>query len=293
MNILKSAIRTASGGHRAVVALAVLLTMSLAACDSAGPGMEGSAPVTLSVTSSEVSGGQTAAKSRTLTDEAGNELTIDAAEIVLREIEFERDDDVENCPSSSRDDDSSSDGDDCEEIERGPFLVDVPLTASDPTAIIEAELPVGRWEEIEFDVHKLDDDDPDDRQLLEDTGFPEDVSIRVTGTWTPANGSSVPFTYTSDLNEDQEIELSPPLEVTADTPGNVTFRLAIGTWFRDGSGQLVNPDRGNDDGELEDLIEDNIERSIEAFEDDDRDGREDDDDSDDDDSSDDDDGDDS
>ena len=298
--MLESALPSSIFGRNALVAIAVLASMSLTACDSAGPsGAEGSAPVTLSVTSAELSAGQaTAAKSRTFTDDAGNELTIDAAEIVLREIKFERDEAVENCSASSNDDsdssgddnssngddDASSDDDGCEEVERGPFLVDVPLTSDDPTAIIEEQLPVGRWEEVEFKVHKLDDDDADDRALLEDTGFPEDISIRVTGTWTPANGSSVPFTYTSDLNEDQEIELNPPLEVTADAATNVTFRLALSTWFRTASGEFVNPERGNRDGDLEDLIEENIERSIEAFEDDDRDGREDDDDSDDDDS---------
>ena len=259
--------------RNALFAGAALALVSLTACDSAGPPADSrSAPVTLSITAAEGNAGA-AAKSRTFTDEVGNALTVDRTEIVLREIEFERDETTQSCPSaeSGADDDSSSD-DGCEKIERGPFLVDVPLTSDDPTSILQAELPEGRWEEVEFEVHKLDDDDPEDRQLLEDTGFPRDVSVRVTGTWTPASGPEMPFTYMSDLNEDQEIELNPPLDVTADSPANVTFRLALSTWFRDGRGLLVDPDRGNDDGDLEDLIEDNIERSIEAFEDDDRDG---------------------
>jgi hypothetical protein len=239
------------------------LAVVLAACDSSGPAVSGDAVrLTLSVTSAS------ATKSRTFTDGSGNALTIDRAEIILREIEFEREDDDDGC---------DGDDDGCEEVERGPVLVDVPLDSATPETVLETALPIGRWDEVEFEVHKLDRDDDDDRAFLDETGFPEDVSIRVEGVWTPAGGSDQSFTFISDLNEEQEIELEPPVEVTADQPANVTFRVDIDRWFRTSNGTLVNPARGNDDGDLEDLIEDNIEASIEAFGDDDRDGDEDDD----------------
>ncbi len=240
------------------------LVVALAACDSSsGVAPDGSARLTLSVASTS------SAKSQTFTDASGNTLTIDQAELILREIEFEREDDGE-C--------EGNDDDGCEKIEQGPVLVRVPLDGSAPQTVLEAALPEGLWDEVEFEVHKLERDDASDRVFLDDTGFPEGVSIRVQGVWTPAGGSATPYTYISDLNEEQEIELEPPMQVTADRPANVTFRVDIDRWFRQSGGTLVNPERGNDDRDLESLIEDNIEASIEAFEDDDRDGDDDDDD---------------
>jgi hypothetical protein len=49
----------------------------------------------------------------------------------------------------------------------------------------------------------------------------------------------------------------------------------VDSWFRRGDGSLVDPATANKGGANEDLVEENIERSIEGFEDDDRDGRDD------------------
>ncbi len=269
------------------VTLFLALGLVWAACDSTGvSGGGGSAPVTLSfATATGGVASSATAKAASITDEAGNSLTIETAEIVLREIEFERDDDGADCADGRSDDGDGDDSDDdrCEKVEQGPILVELPLDSNQPNAVVEAAVPEGRFDEVEFEVHKLDRDDADDAALLDETGFSEDVSIRVTGTWIPAGGTAESFTFTSDLNEDQEIEFEPPIEVTADAPKNVTFSVDVDRWFRQPNGTLVNPSDGNDDGRYEDLIEDNIESSIEGFEDDDRDGEDDDDDDEDDD----------
>jgi len=249
--------------------LLLVLSCVWAACDSTGsaPAPADRTPMTLSFVASGTSAGASAkaAKSQVYTDEAGNTVTIETAELVLREIEFERADAGEAC----RDDDSD---DDCEEVEEGPVLVELPLDSDQPSVVIEAALPAGTWKAVEFDIHKLDDDDDDDAAFLQETGFPEDVSVRVTGTWTAAGGSAQSFVYTSDLNEEKDIEFEPPIDVSAEAPKNVTFRVDIDTWFRQSDGSLVDPAEGNDDGQYEDLIEANIETSIEGFEDDDRNG---------------------
>ena len=96
----------------------------------------------------------------------------------------------------------------------------------------------------------------------------------MTGTW---NGE--PFVYTADVEAEQELDLSPPLEIAeGDGPKNLTFSMAMDLWFRDSAGNLVDPSTAGRDGENEELVEDNIERSFEIFEDDDRDGDDDDDD---------------
>ena len=267
-----------------VAALALIWT----GCDSTGasPDEEPSAPLTLSFIATPTGGAASisgkAAKSRTYSDDAGNALMIESVDIILREIEFERADADEACLNGD-DNGEGSDDDGCEEVEQGPVLVDLPLDSNQPTVALEATLPEGLWKEVEFDVHKLEREDDDDAAFLDETGFPEGVSIRVAGTWTPDGGDAQSFTYISDLNEEQEIEFEPPLEVTADDTKNVTFRVNVDTWFRTSSGTLVNPAEANDDGRYEDLIEENIENSIEGFEDDDRDGDDDDDEDDDDD----------
>ena len=222
-------------------------------------------PVTLSFTApsgAAATGTSKADASRTHTDDQNNALTIATVEVVLREITFKRADADAAC--------RTDDDDDCEEVEDGPLLVNLPLGSERPAVVVESTLPVGLWEEVEFDVDALDDDD--DAAFLDETGFPEDVSIRVTGTWTPADGSAQAFTYLSDLSEEKDIEFEPPIEVTADAPKNVTFAIDVDRWFRQSDGTLVNPAAGNDDGRYEDLIEENIENSIEGFEDDDRNG---------------------
>jgi len=86
-----------------------------------------------------------------------------------------------------------------------------------------------------------------------------------------------PFTYETDLDVEQEFDLSPPVVVTTETAStNVTVLLGVDSWFRDGSGNLVNPQDGNKGGQHESLVKENIKQSIEAFEDHDSDGEPDD-----------------
>ena len=77
--------------------------------------------------------------------------------------------------------------------------------------------------------------------------------------------------------------LSPPLVVEDGAqPTNLTLEIDVGTWFVGPDGSLIDPRTANDDGPNESLVEDNIQDSIEGFEDDDQDGDDDHDDDDDD-----------
>ncbi len=187
-------------------------------------------------------------------------LLIESAEIVLREIELKRID-VTNCDLEPGDDG-------CEEFETGPVLVSLPLS---PGAEVEFDLdvPPGTYSEIEFDVHKVEDE-PSDLIFLQAHPEFDKLSIRVTGTF---NGSS--FLFESDLGVEQELALVPALTVEEGSGSvNVTVFVDVDAWFRDPSGGLVDPDTGNKGGLNESLIKDNIKDSMEAFEDDDKDGRE-------------------
>lgn len=245
--------------------IAPLAAVALAACDGTGP--SGTAP--LSVSFFVGSGaGSPALMSVTLTDEQGNSLEITSAELVLREIEFERTEAVADC-------DAPESADDCEEIEAGPFLAALPVDATTPVVALEAAMPVGSFDEVEFDVHKLDDADPRDAGIISQRPEFDQISILVRGNWTPAGGSTVPFEFSSSVNEEMELEFAVPMVVVEGEPKNVTFAVDLDSWFRDASGTLLNPETANHNQPNENLVIQNIRVSIEGFEDDDQDGVED------------------
>lgn len=184
-------------------------------------------------------------------------LIISSAQIVLREVELERAD-------AACDDDLNDDG--CEEFEAGPLLVDLPLNGG-VEQTVTIPIPAGTYDEVDFEIHKVSDDDAEDAAFqMEHPDF-EELSIRVQGTF---NGD--PFTFESDLNVEQEFELTMPLVVTdASVTTNVTVLVDLSQWFVVSSA-VVNPALGNKGGQFEGAIEENIKQSIEAFEDEDRDG---------------------
>jgi hypothetical protein len=235
------------------------MAAALAACgDGTGPG----AARTVSLTfSTGAPGGPLLSRMGVADDtiiSGSDVLIITRAQIVLREIELKREND-DACESAGEGDD-----DGCEEFETGPMLIDLPLNGQAETAItIEAD--TGTYDEIDFEVHKAEGSG--DAAFI--TQHPEfdGLSIRVEGTW---NGT--PFVYQSDLDVEQENELVPPLVITETTGTNVTLRVDISTWFRNGSGALVDPATGNHNGANESVIKENIKVSFHAFEDEDRDG---------------------
>jgi hypothetical protein len=253
---------TALARGRALL-MAVLLVLAAGACneDGTGPGSpDGAKTVSLSIGL----GGGTAAPAAALFA-AGLELTdgvstlvIESAELVLREIEFKREG-VEDCEGAL--------GDDCDEFETGPYLVALPLDGS-VSRELSAEVDTGTYTEIEFDVHKPEDGNTADQAFIDANPNFADISIRVTGTY---NGQD--FLYTTDLNEEQEVELTSSLQVTEGSgPVNVTLIIDLATWFESPAGMLVDPRTANKGEPNEDLVTDNIRASIEGFRDDDSDG---------------------
>jgi hypothetical protein len=245
----------------------------LGACDGGtGPAADGTGNVTLSVASRAA--GQPAqagaapfmaAASDTLTDPQQNELILTRVEIVLREIELERISD-DGCDSLTFDDDS------CEKFATGPILLEVPLNG-DIEQLITIEADTGVYDEVEFDMHKVSNDDPEDAEFRQQHPDMVGKSIRVQGSF---NGQ--PFTYETDIDEEQEYDLVRPLVIDEMTEAvNVTLSIDVDAWFRDHSGALVNPQSANKGGANESLVNENIKQSFEAFEDDDHDGESDDD----------------
>ncbi len=255
---------------RLVLSLATILTLSACEDDPAGPG---SVPTVRAVSLSfGISDGGAAAAPSLFAGELElgdgvNTLVITSAELVIREIEFER---VED---NACDDDLVDDN--CEKFEIGPQLIALPLDGSISQEIV-VQVEPGNYDEIEFDIHKLESEDPAAADLLAARPEFDGISVRVTGTYNTED-----FVYTSDLNEEQEIELTSPLVITAETTTvNATFEIDLDSWFRNVDGGLIDPTTGNKGEEFEEMVKDNIRFSIEGFRDDDRDGVSHDDDSD-------------
>lgn len=213
-----------------------------------------------------------------LGDDDGNTLNLTRVAMVLREVELELEND-DGCDDSlggsgsdssddSSDDSGSGDDEGCEKFVAGPFLLELPLDGSVETVVTLDDVTPGVYDELEFEIHKPEDDTSDDLAFIQQHPGFRRISIRVEGDY---NGDA--FVYETDLNEDQEVDLTPPLVVTdASNQTNVTLTVDVDSWFRRGNGRLVDPATANKGGPNEEFVEDNIENSIAGFEDDDFDG---------------------
>jgi hypothetical protein len=252
----------------------MILAVPLAACgddDPAGPGANGST-VTLSVAvpgpaAAAVIPGEAWFAAVPVTDGVRS-MEIESVQLVLREIELELQD-SEDC-----DDHLEGEDDDCEEFETGPYLLDVPLDVSGASqAFAISGVPAGTYDEIEFEIHTPEDDPGDDEFLIAHLEF-DGVSVRVTGTFDDGQGSGAqPFVFVSNLSQEQEMELAPPLVVGEGAVANVTLQVDVSTWFYAEDGvTLIDPSTASTGQPNESVVEENIQNSLHVYEDDDRDG---------------------
>ncbi len=191
-------------------------------------------------------------------------LTLTRVAMVLRDVDLEQEfGECDDLPGQS-------DDDDCEEFETGPFIIELPMDGAVETVLAISDVPAATYDELEFKVHKPEDDTAGDLDFLSRNPDFRDVSIRVEGDF---DGQA--FVYETDLNAEQEVRLSPPLVVTDGASVNVTFSVDVSTWFRAFDGSLIDPATANKGLINEEIVEDNIEASIDVFEDDDHDGHDD------------------
>ncbi len=245
---------------------ALALAATLGACDSSsGPANQGSQVQMNLATQAAVgvfpAGGPQLVGDPVEYNDGTNTLVISKVEMVVKEVELKRSEITTSCDSTASDDA-------CEELESGPYLLDLPLSAG-ATSVVTVDVVPGTYDEFEFKIHKPEDDDSNAAFLAAHPDF-EGISIRVTGTW---NGA--PFTFTSDLDAEQETDITPPLVVTETGTADFTLFVDIGTWFRDGGNMLIDPSSANKGGPNEGVVKNNIENSFQSFEDEDHDGEDD------------------
>lgn len=193
----------------------------------------------------------------TFTDGA-NTLELSQVDLVLRKIELKRSEATTDCGESPGEDT-------CEELEIGPILLSLPLGTAGAERVFSVTVAPGTYSEVEFEIHKPSASD--DAAFLQANPGLAGVSVHVAGTY---NGT--PFDFVSDLEAKQEIHLSAPLAVAEASATDLTLFVDLDGWFRDATGALVDPATAAAGQSNENLVKDNIERAINAFEDHDGDG---------------------
>jgi hypothetical protein len=281
-----------------LLASAAGAALVLTACsDSNAPGSNGTMALRIattpsaSVASSAVSASLVATP-LTFTDDAGNVLVISEAQVVLKQVSFERADNATACPDGEHDSqhqnqsethrqngmngsvafdeadqDEADDNDACEAEALGPILVDLPLNSGAQQQFSIGIAP-GTYTAVRFHIHKANSGA--EAAFLAD--HPEFVgkSIRVTGTF-----NDTPFTYTTSLNALQRQRFETPVTVDESGSADVTLLVDLSTWFLNGS-TLIDPATALHGGSMEHLVWDNIKRSFRAFRDHNHDGHADD-----------------
>ena len=151
----------------------------------------------------------------------------------------------------------------CEELERPPILVDIPLVAGAKTQL-SVPVPEGTYSKLEADLKVPENEDGASAFLAANPDF-RDKSVRVEGTY---NGT--PFVYTAAISAGIEMAFNPPLVVTG-TSSNITVGVDVSKWFTNSSGAALDPSSSAN----ADTIASNIRASFRAFKDDNEDGKDD------------------
>jgi hypothetical protein len=246
--------------------IGILIVTGLAACSSTGPSGGGSTVSFNTAThagtppAGSLASFSTGATPFTITLGA-NTLVLTDVQLVAKHIEFQRQGKDVVCEQDVNAEQ------DCDELNVGPVLLDLALSAG-ATQSFSVIVPAGTYDKAELHIHRVSSTDAGDAAFLAaNPGF-DGVSIKATGTY---NGTA--FTYTTDLDAEQEIALSPALTTDGSTPASVTLFVDVSSWFKTADGTaLVDPATALLGQPNQSLVEGNIQVSLKAFEDENHDG---------------------
>lgn len=183
-----------------------------------------------------------------------NSLTITKAQIVLGRIEVE--------PGTTATACSGTETDGCPELKLDPVLVDLPLDGTTKTDF-GTNIPAGTYRGIELKIRPVNSSDAGGAAFLAANPTFSNVSVHVEGTY---NGQA--FSYNSSLDAGIEMELGAPLTLTSGSGSNLTLLIDVGSWFKDSSGNAIDPTNSQNAS----TIENQIKQSFKVFEDDDKNG---------------------
>ena len=249
---------------RVTSALGLISLASLAACaDSTGTA--GSGPMSLSFSTVPAASASASVASLAVTAAPASPIVITRAQLVLSKSELARI--GASCTSTTTTTTSETE---CPELKLGPMLVDLPLDAS-AKGVLAVTLPAGSYQQFEAKIDAVMNETEGDPALsaafLAANPQFRGVSVRVEGTY---NGQ--PFVYTSAAEGELELTFNPPLVVDG-SAGNLTVHVDLSSWFRNTDGTTIDPRTATAGTAARETVDNNIKRSFDVFEDDDRDGR--------------------
>lgn len=192
-------------------------------------------------------------------------IDVTRVRLLVRELELEREgDDSDDGVDAGSADAGESEVDHDDEQEVGPFVIDLSGAELEGQLVSLPGLAVqpGTYDEIEYTVAV-----PSDDEVGSDAAVAE---MKQQGATVIIDGTidGQPFSFVSKLSVEQEREAR---FTVGEGDASVTFNLDASRWFVDEAGQRLDPRNG----ENLSRIEDNIKRSLDAFDDDDHDGAED------------------
>ena len=153
------------------------------------------------------------------------------------------------------------------EFKSAPSLLDLSQTALDSATtqqVTVADIPAGTYQEIRFKIHKISQTEAGSDAALQAMAA-QNASVIVD--YTKA-GTTQSATFVSSVDADQRLEGNFPL---TDGSHALTLNVDASTWLNNPSGGCLNPANSNDRSG----IENNIQKSLKAYKDDDHDGHED------------------
>lgn len=233
-------------GRRILTTLTAVAALGAAACDdTTGPGQGAQVAVAFGATTSAVSAAPAQTGSMLRTGDASiggtnGTLVIEELRIIVAEFELER----------VSDDDCVDGNDACEKFEAPPAFVNVPLDGGQ-TVAVTAFVDPDTYDELEFEIEDLDDDEEDPvkaqqiEELMNDIraqfpDWPREASMLAIGTFTPTDGDPMPFRVFFEAEVEIEMDLVPPVTVADDGSG-ATFTVSIdpALWFKRFDGTVM------------------------------------------------------
>ena len=175
-------------------------------------------------------------------------LTLDTVKILLKDIK---------CNVASTNDSNN--------FKTGPFVLFLNLSSSINT-IGSAYIPVGTYDKIKFEVHKLED-----TEAIPDSEFVEGssrFSVVAKGHFMGTR-----FVYKSDKPAKQNLQFPNSLYVSPSGKSNITLKISPLVWFIDEStSTYMDPNDPSNRSKIDNNIKENIKANFKAFKDNDKNG---------------------
>ena len=231
--------------------LAVTLAFVLGACDdSTGVGAPGTVALNFTVSSGAgtaavqpaTSGPSLVAGPPMTISGTNGTLTIEEIRLIVAEAELDGDDDA--CEDDLP-------GEDCAKFEAPPRFLDLPLDG-DPIQAFVGVVPQGTYDELEFEIEDLEDDEDDTQFAAEIAALREDIlaefpdwprkaTALVVGSFEAVGGGTTDFRVYIEAEIEIERALVPPLVVGPDgtTGADITVDIRPDIWFSLSDGSVL------------------------------------------------------